>query len=43
MFGFVNQIFVSAMIFYSCNALKCVSLNNQKCKLRTQMLNINSN
>ena len=43
MFRFVKQIFVSAMVFYSCNPLKFVSLNNQKCKLRTQMININSN
>ena len=37
MFRFVMQIFVSAMVFFSCNvlninALKCVSMNNQECK-----------
>ena len=37
MFGFVKQIFVSAMVF-SCDVLnvkplKCVSMNNQECKI----------
>ena len=26
----------------SCNALKCVSMNNQECKIRPQVVNINS-
>ena len=37
MFGFVKQIYVSAMMFFSCNlsnvnSLKCVSMKNQECK-----------
>ena len=53
MFGFVKQIFVSAMMFFGCNALnaiplnavplKCVSMNNQECRIRPEIININSN
>ena len=25
------------------NSLKCVSINNQKCKIRTKIININNN
>ena len=36
------------MTFFSCNVLnsfplKCVSMNNQECKVRPKILNINSN
>ena len=31
------------MSFYSCNALKWVSINNQECKVRPEIININSN
>ena len=39
MFKFVKQIFISAMMFFGCNlsnvnSLKCVSMNNQECKIR---------
>ena len=27
----------------SCNAIKCVSMNNQECIIRPQLININSN
>ena len=30
------------MTFSSCIALKCVSMNNQVCKIRPQVVNINS-
>ena len=48
MFRFVKQIFVLAMMSFSCNvlnviALKCVSINNQECKIRPQMLTVNVN
>ena len=48
MFGFVKQIFVSAMMFFDCNVsninpLKCVSMNNKECKTRLKIININSN
>ena len=31
------------MSFFSCNALKFVSMNNQECKIRPEIININSN
>ena len=31
------------MTFFSCNALKCVSMNNQECKIRPEIINIDSN
>ena len=48
MFGFVKQIFVSAMMFFGCNLssvnpLECVSMNNQECKVRPEIVNVNSN
>ena len=48
MFRFVKQIFVSTMIFFDCiffsvNPLKCVLMNNQECKVRPEIKNINSN
>ena len=30
-------------MFFSSNALKCVSMNNQKCKMRLETININTN
>ena len=31
------------MTFFSCITLKCVSVNNQECKIRPVVMNINSN
>ena len=47
MFGFVNQISISAMMFFGCNLsnvdlLKCISLNNQECEVRPEIANVNS-
>ena len=47
MLGFVNQIFISTMRFFRCissnlNSLKCISMNNQECKIRIEIVNINS-
>ena len=47
MFRFVKQIFVSAMMFFGCNLsnvnpLECVSMNNQECKVRPEIVNVNS-
>ena len=47
MFGFVKRIFVSAMMLFGCNLLsanplKCVSMNNQECKIRPDIVNVNS-
>ena len=41
-FRIIKQIFVVAMSFLSCNALECVSMNNQECKIRPEIININS-
>ena len=48
MFGFIKQIFVSAMKIFGCNlskvnSLECISMNNQKCKVRPEIANVNSN
>ena len=47
MFRFVKQIFISAIMFFgynlsSVNPLKCVSINNQECKVRLEIVNLNS-
>ena len=31
------------MTFFSCNALKYVSMSNQECKIRPEIINIKSN
>ena len=36
-------MFVVAMSYLNCNALKYVSMDNQECKVRPEMKNINSN
>ena len=48
MFRFVKWIFVSTMIFFGCNLssvnpLECVSMNNRECKVRPEIVNVNSN
>ena len=48
MFGFLKRIFVSTMMFFGCNLssvnpLECVSMNNQECKVRPEIVNVNSN
>ena len=48
MFGFVKRIFVSTMMFFGCtlsnvNPLECVSVNNQECKVRLEIVKVNSN
>ena len=48
MFGFIKKCFFTAMTFLSCNALnaiplKCVLMNNQECKVRPEILTIDSN
>ena len=47
MFGFVKQIFILTMMFFGCNVssvnpLECVSMNNQKCRVRPEIVNVNS-
>ena len=48
MLGFIKKVFVVAMTFFSfnpldVNSLECVSMNNQECKTRTKIININNN
>ena len=49
MFGFIKNVVVfTAMTFFSCNvsnvnSLKCVSMNNQVCKIRPEIINLNTN
>ena len=43
MFTFIKKVFAVAMTFFSCNALECVSMITEECKIRPQMANINSN
>ena len=47
-FGFIKNSFFTVMSFFSCNvlnvnSLQCVSMNNQECKIRTKILDINNN
>ena len=44
----MKQVFVSAIIFFGCNlpnenTLECVSIKNQECKVRPEIVNVNSN
>ena len=48
MFGFFKKMFFVAMTFFSFNLsninfLKCVSMNNQECKVREEIINSNNN
>ena len=47
MFKFIKQIFISALMFFSnlssANSLECVSMKNKKCKVRPEIVGINSN
>ena len=53
MFEFIKKMLVVTMSFFSCNALNaiplnaisliCVSMNIQECRIRPEVININSN
>ena len=47
MLRFIKQILVSAMMFFSSlssvNSLECISMKNQKCKVKPEIIDINSN
>ena len=46
MFGFIKKCFFTAMAFFNLsnvNSLECVSMNNQECKIRTEIINLNTN
>ena len=46
MFGFIKRCFFTGLAFLSTltsiNLLSCISKNNQECKVRPQIININS-
>ena len=45
MFGFVKKVFFVGLTilssFISVNSLSCISMNNQECKTRPQVVNVN--
>ena len=48
MLGFIKKCFFTAMIFFSfnlsnVNSLECVSMNNQQCKIRPEIISLNIN
>ena len=48
MFGFIKKCFFTAMTFINfklsnVNSLECISMNNQECKIRTEIINLNAN
>ena len=48
MFGFIKKVFVAAMTFINfnlsnLNSLECVSMSNQECKIRSEIINLNTN
>ena len=47
MFRFIKQIFISALMYFgnlsSVNSLACVSMKNQECQVRPEVVNVNSN
>ena len=48
MFGFIKKIVFTTMMFFSWNEIKvnplvCVTMTNQQCKIRTKIIDINSN
>ena len=48
MFGFIKKCFFTAVTFFNINpsnvnSLDCFSMNNQECKIRTEIVNFNTN
>ena len=47
MFKFIKKIFISKMMYFgslsNVDPLKCISMNNQECKVRPEIVNVNSN
>ena len=46
MFGLIKKLFFTGLAFLStltsANLLRCISTNNQECKVRSEILNVNS-
>ena len=48
MLGFIKKCFFTAITFFSyntlnVNSLECISMNNQECKIRSEIINVNTN
>ena len=47
MFGFIKKVFFTGLTILSTlssvNSLKCISMNNQECKVKPEIVNVNSN
>ena len=47
MFGLIKKAFISSITFLNfksnVNSLECVLMNNQKCKIRSEIVNVNNN
>ena len=48
MFGIIKKVFIAAVTSFnldllSVSSLECVSMNNQECKARPKMIDINNN
>ena len=48
MFGFIKKVFFTAVTFFSCSllnlsSLEYVSMNNQECKIRSKIINVDTN
>ena len=48
MLKFIKKMFITAKTFFNLNpsnvnSLECVSMNNQECKARTKIIDINTN
>ena len=47
MLKFIKQIFISTMMVFgslsSVNLLECISMKNHKCKVKPEIVNVNSN
>ena len=47
MFGFIKKAFFTVRRFFnfsglSVNSLECVSMNNQECKMRSEIINVST-
>ena len=45
MFEFIRKCFFTAMTFFNLsnvNSLECLSMNNQECKVKTEIINLNT-
>ena len=43
MFGFIKKGFFTAIIFINLSSVNFVSMNNQECKIRTEIISLNTN